>query len=57
VRFNAASLDPYFDDCEEVATVDNGLGVSNEVQGTPIVICRGLVGTWADVWEELRFLS
>ena len=40
-----------------MATVDNRLDVSNEVQGTPILVCRGLVGTWSDVWEELRFLS
>jgi hypothetical protein len=58
VRFSPDGvLAPHFDDCTEVATVDNGLGIDNEVQGVPILVCRGLRGTWADVWEELRFLS
>jgi 4-amino-4-deoxy-L-arabinose transferase-like glycosyltransferase len=57
VRFDLPRLAPYFDRCDQVATVDNGLDVSNEVQGTPIVLCRGLRGTWPDAWDELRFLS
>ena len=57
VRFELPHLARHFDRCEQVATVDNGLDVDNEVQGTPILVCRGLVGTWPDVWEQLRFLS
>jgi 4-amino-4-deoxy-L-arabinose transferase-like glycosyltransferase len=57
VRFRPAYLGRYFERCDQVATVDNGLGVENEVQGTPILVCHGLIGTWADVWGELRFLS
>lgn len=57
VRFDPLYLARYFDRCELVATVDNGLDVSNEVQGTPILVCRGLRGKWSDAWEELRFLS
>lgn len=50
-------LDPWFDSCEVVAHVDNGLDVENEVQGQPIMVCRGLLGTWEQVWPQLRFLS
>ena len=57
VRFPRAYLAPYFERCEQVATVDNGLDVDNEVQGEPILVCRGLHGTWAEAWDELRFLS
>jgi hypothetical protein len=57
VRWSADRLDPWFERCEQVATVDNGLGVENEVQGTPILVCRGLRGTWDEVWPEMRFLS
>lgn len=57
VRFDRSHLARYFDRCEEVATVDNGLDVSNEVQGTPILVCRDLRGRWSEIWEELRFLS
>ena len=31
--------------------------VDNEVQGEPILVCRGLRGTWPSVWERMRFLS
>ncbi len=41
----------------QVAAVDNSVGVESEVQGTPIVVCRGLRGTWPEVWGEVRFLS
>ncbi len=57
VRFRIDRLSPYFDRCEQVASVDNGLGVDNEVQGTPILVCRGLRESWARTWERLRFLS
>jgi 4-amino-4-deoxy-L-arabinose transferase-like glycosyltransferase len=35
-------------DWPQVATVDNGLDVDNEVQGTPILVCRGLRAGWAE---------
>jgi 4-amino-4-deoxy-L-arabinose transferase-like glycosyltransferase len=57
VRFELSQLVRYFDRCDQVAMVDNGMDIDNEVQGTPILVCRGLVGTWPDVWEQLRFLS
>jgi 4-amino-4-deoxy-L-arabinose transferase-like glycosyltransferase len=59
VRYGAADgyLADFFDECTQVAVVDNGQEVDNESQGTPILVCRGLRGTWAEVWEELRFLS
>ena len=57
VRYTVDRLQPWFDTCEQVATVDNGFDVDNEVQGAPIVVCRGLRGTWDEVWPELRFLS
>jgi 4-amino-4-deoxy-L-arabinose transferase-like glycosyltransferase len=57
IRWSTDRLEPWFERCERVATVDNGLGVENEVQGTPILVCRGLRGTWEEVWPEMRFLS
>ena len=57
VRLSAAYLSRHFEECDEVATVDNGFDVENEVQGLPIVVCRGLRGTWDEVWPELRHLS
>lgn len=57
VRYSVDDLQRHFESCEQVAVVDNGLDVDNEVQGTPIVVCRGLLGTWTDIWPQLRFLS
>jgi hypothetical protein len=57
VRFNTADLNPYFDRCDQVARVDNGRNIDNEVQGQPILVCRGLHGHWSHVWEMLRFLA
>ena len=57
VRYELERVEPHFEHCEEVATVDNGQDIENEVQGTPIIVCRGLRGSWADVWDDLRHLS
>lgn len=57
VRFAVDDLAPYFRRCEQVGRVDNGRDVDNEVQGAPIVVCRGLRGTWSTTWGSLRFLS
>jgi 4-amino-4-deoxy-L-arabinose transferase-like glycosyltransferase len=57
VRYSVSELERWFRDCRQVATVDNGLDIDNEVQGEPIVVCRGLRTAWPQTWEQLRFLS
>ena len=57
VRYTIKELAPYFDNCRQSATVDNRLGIKNEIQGKPILVCHGLHGHWTDVWKRLRFLS
>jgi hypothetical protein len=57
VRYTVDDLASYFDRCQQVATVDNRHDVDNEVQGKPILICRGLHGHWSDAWKRMRFLS
>ena len=57
VRYTIKELAPYFDNCRQAATVDNRLGIKNEIQGKPILVCYGLHGHWTDVWKRLRFLS
>ena len=47
----------HFERCEEVDTVDNGQDIENEVQGTPIIVCRGLRRPWPETWDDLRHLS
>jgi 4-amino-4-deoxy-L-arabinose transferase-like glycosyltransferase len=57
VRYEPDELAPYFADCAGVARVDNGRGVDNEAQGTPIVVCRGLRHPWSETWPRLRHVS
>lgn len=57
VRYSPGSLSRWFDECEQVATVENEHDIANEVAGTPIVVCRGLRGSWEAVWPQLRHLD
>jgi len=57
VRYQPTALASYFERCDQVGSVDNGRNIANEAQGTPILVCRGLRGTWTSVWSRLRFLA
>ena len=57
IRFRLPQLREHFVECEQVATVDNGYDIDNEVQGTPISVCRGLRRPWPETWDALRRFS
>ena len=57
VRYSAEGLEPFFQHCERVATIRTPHDVPSEVRGTPIHVCRGLRGTWDQVWPRVRHLS
>ena len=57
IRLAKSDLAPYFDRCEQIATVDNGRDIDNEVQGQPILVCRDLKGSWREIWPKLKHLS
>ncbi|MFY1691824.1 glycosyltransferase family 39 protein [Plantactinospora sp. WMMB782] len=44
----------YFGTCRLAGRLDNGVGVDNEEQGVPIVLCRDRRLTWAELWPEVR---
>ncbi len=46
-----------FATCEEKARVDNGVGLENEEQNLPILLCRSPVSPWRDLWPRLRHYS
>ncbi|MDQ6779266.1 MAG: glycosyltransferase family 39 protein [Actinomycetota bacterium] len=54
VGFNdtAAAL-PDFDACRTLATVDNGVGLNNNEQGLPVLLCR-TTAPWRALWVRLR---
>ena len=43
----------YFDHCRTLATIDNGLGLDNDEQGTPLLLCRP-TAAWPALWPHLR---
>lgn len=47
-------LPSQFEGCRPAATVDDGVGLSNDEQGAQIQVCAGLRGTWSDRWPALR---
>jgi len=54
VRMRQEFLEDRFDRCDRAATLDNRLGIDNEAQGQPVWVCRGLKGTWEQLWPEFR---
>ncbi|MGH9212895.1 MAG: ArnT family glycosyltransferase [Acidimicrobiales bacterium] len=55
VRFDRASLEPFFEECERVDHVRNDLGVKNQLSGASILVCRGLKDSPTALREALRF--
>jgi hypothetical protein len=49
---SAADAAPYFDRCRTLATVDNGVGLNNQEQGLPVVLCH-LTSPWTTLWPRL----
>lgn len=47
-------LERQFASCERKATIDNGLGVDNEIQGTLVFVCRGLKVPWSRAWPAFH---
>jgi hypothetical protein len=52
--WTAEALAPFCGSAVVAGRVDNGYGVDNEEQGTPIWLCRDLRGTWSQLWPRLR---
>jgi 4-amino-4-deoxy-L-arabinose transferase-like glycosyltransferase len=48
-----AEAAPHFVSCRTLARVDNGVGLDNQEQGLPVMLCR-LEGSWAELWPRLR---
>jgi len=48
----AADAAPSFDRCRRLATVDDGVGLENDEQGLPILLCA-TTGPWSSLWPHL----
>lgn len=49
-----AHLTTHFDDCRQMGTMDNGVGVDNEEQGSVVALCRVPNTGWAALWPTLQ---
>jgi hypothetical protein len=54
---NPTGLARFFASCEPMATMDNGVGVDNEEQGSAVIVCRDPLGGWPAVWPQLQHYS
>ena len=54
VGFGPGEERGYFRTCQTVTRIDNGRGIENDEQGTPVSVCRGLERPWKTVWSRLR---
>jgi 4-amino-4-deoxy-L-arabinose transferase-like glycosyltransferase len=49
---NAAAAAPYFEHCRRLAVVYNGVGLNNQEQGLPVLVCD-VTAPWAKLWPHL----
>lgn len=50
-------VDRFFDTCTGVGVLDNGVGVDNEEQGLPVLVCTGPQEPWPRLWERFAHLD
>jgi hypothetical protein len=49
---NAPGAAPYFDQCRTLAIVNDRVGLNNNEQGLPVMLCR-TTGPWPRLWPHL----
>ncbi len=49
-----APIRRYLTGCEVVAVHDNGYGLDNDEQGTPVMLCSPVSQPWSRLWPSLR---
>lgn len=47
----------WFERCEIVGALDDGVGVDNEEQGVPLTLCDGPTAPWDEIWADVRHLD
>ncbi len=48
-----ADAAPYFTGCTQLAVINNGVGLDNDEQGLPLLLCRP-TASWSSLWPRLR---
>lgn len=53
---SAADAAPAFSGCRRLATIDNGVGLDNDEQGLPLLLCRRSA-PWSTLWPHLTHFN
>lgn len=48
---------PVFIDCTIEASVDNGMDLPTQEQGTPIWVCQSTTAPWSQIWPQLKHIN
>lgn len=48
-----AAVSAAFRGCRQAAVTDNGVGLSNNSQGQPVLLCAGTTRPWPELWPAL----
>lgn len=57
IGYRAADLRAWFQHIEQVAVIDNGVGVANDEQGQPVWRCTNPTTSWSGLWPEMKRLG
>jgi len=57
VGIDRERLARWFGEVEESGRVDNGVGLDNDEQGTPVLVATDRQVPWSEIWPELRRLG
>ncbi|MCR2809429.1 MULTISPECIES: glycosyltransferase family 39 protein [unclassified Microbacterium] len=57
VGWQGRGMQRWFEECALVDTLENGVGVDNEEQGAPVMVCTGPLEPWDELWERFRHLD
>jgi 4-amino-4-deoxy-L-arabinose transferase-like glycosyltransferase len=57
VGYPSAALARWCGSVEPLARIDNGIGLDNDEQGAPVVVCRGPTASWAQLWPQIRHVG
>ena len=50
------TLGRHFGELRRVVTTNNGLGIKNASQGTPVWVCEDPKQPWSELWPRLRHM-
>ena len=57
VGLSPAEMEAHLDGCRIAARVDNRVGIDNDEQDEPIMVCSGPRRPWHEEWPDLRHLG